>query len=126
MIDKIVDYEPGVMAIAIKAVTGTEMHFQGHFPGYPVMPGVLVVEALAQTGAICGLTLPEYKGGLAFFAGIDTIRFRRQVLPGDLLRLEVKVESVKMGVFKCNATALVGDEVAVHGKLMAALRKVDR
>ncbi|NMD14173.1 MAG: 3-hydroxyacyl-ACP dehydratase FabZ [Caldisericales bacterium] len=125
-VDKILELEPGVKAVGVKAVTGTESHFQGHFPGYPVMPGVLIVEALAQVGAVCGLSLPEYEGALAFFAGIENLRFKRQVVPGDLLRLEIVVESVKMGVFKCNATAYVGDEVAVSGRLLAALRKVEK
>jgi len=126
MVDKILDVQPGVKATGVKAVTMTESHFQGHFPDYPVMPGVLIVEALAQTGAICGLLMPEFNGAMAFFTGIDELRFKKQVVPGDLLRLEIIVESIKIGVFKCKATALVGDEVAVSGRLMAAMRKVDR
>jgi len=87
------------------------------------MPGVLIVEALAQVGAVALLSLPENKGRLAFFAGIDGVRFRRQVFPGDRLRLEVSISSMKMGIGKGDAKAYVGEELAVSGQLMFALAK---
>ena len=124
MIDRIEEVEPGVSAVGIKAVTSTEPHFQGHFPGMPIMPGVLIVEAMAQTAAVCGLLIPEFKGSDTFFTGIDKVKFKKPVTPGDVLRIEIKVTGMKMGIFKCDASATVeGAEVAV-GVLTAALRKV--
>ncbi|HOO97353.1 MAG TPA: 3-hydroxyacyl-ACP dehydratase FabZ [Caldisericia bacterium] len=126
MIDKILEVEPGVRAVGVKNVTNTEPHFQGHFPGLPTMPGVLIVEAMAQVGAVCGLLLPEYKGAITYFTGIDNLRFKKPVVPGDVIRIEVVVEKIRMGVFKCRATATVDGEEVVTGTLMAALRKVER
>src|SRR4028118_1769013 len=85
LIDKIIEIEYGKRAVGIKNVTANEPFFMGHFPGYPVMPGVLQVEAIAQVGAVAVLGMPENKGKLAFFAGVDEVRFKRQVVPGDTL-----------------------------------------
>ena len=87
LVDKILDYTPGQWARGVKCVTRTEPFFEGHFPGHPVMPGVLILEALAQTGAVAALSLPENKGKLALFGGIKNARFRKQVTPGDVLTL---------------------------------------
>ena len=87
LIDRIIEIEPGKRAVGIKNVTINEQFFQGHFPDYPVMPGVLIVEAIAQVGAVAMLQLEEYKGRIAFFAGLDNVRFKRQVKPGDTLRI---------------------------------------
>ena len=88
LVDKILDYTPGQWARGVKCVTRTEPFFQGHFPGHPVMPGVLILEALAQTGAVAALSLPENRGKLALFGGVKNARFRRKVTPGDVLEME--------------------------------------
>jgi 3-hydroxyacyl-[acyl-carrier-protein] dehydratase len=106
---------------AIKAVTINEGFFQGHFPGRPIMPGVLIVEALAQTGGIALGTMDEYKGRIAFFAGIDNVRFKRQVKPGDTLRLEVELTQLRRSIGTASALATVDGEVACKGDIMFAL-----
>lgn len=121
LVDQILELQAGKRAVGVKNVTMNEPFFQGHFPDYPVMPGVLIVEALAQVGAVAVLSMPEYAGRLAFFAGIDGVRFKRQVRPGDTLRLEVELLTLRMGVGKGEAKAYVGDELAVSGQLTFAL-----
>ena len=113
----IVELEPGVRAVGIKNVTANEPQFTGHFPGRPIMPGVLMVEALAQTAGVAVLTLDEYRGKLGLFAGIDDCRFRRLVQPGDTLRLEVTVEKLRGMFGRVRAVASVDGEVAVEGTL---------
>ncbi|MFN5368216.1 MAG: 3-hydroxyacyl-ACP dehydratase FabZ [Roseiflexaceae bacterium] len=121
LIDRIVELEPGVRAVAIKQVTINEPFFQGHFPDYPIMPGVLIIEALAQTGAVAGMVLPENKGKIALFAGIEGARFRRPVVPGDSLRLEVTIEAMKRGIGKAAAKATVDGNLACEAQLTFAL-----
>lgn len=113
LVDCIEEMEPGVRAVGYKNVTVNEPFFQGHFPKYPVMPGVLVVEALAQVGAVAILSLEENKGKLAFFGGIKNAKFRKQVVPGDRIKLETEIVKCKgpMGVGMAKAT--------VDGKLAA-------
>lgn len=125
LIDRVLDVEPGKYCVAIKNVTTNEPQFTGHFPDQPIMPGVLVVEALAQAGAVCALSMPENKNKLALFVGIDGFRFKRQVVPGDQIRLEVNIESIKMGIFKCFGRATVENEIVAEGRLMAAVRMVE-
>ena len=125
LIDRVLDVEPGKYCVAIKNVTTNEPQFTGHFPDQPIMPGVLVVEALAQAGAVCALSMPENKGKLALFVGIDGFRFKRQVVPGDQISLEVNIESIKMGIFKCFGRATVENEIVAEGRLMAAVRMVE-
>src|SRR5690242_6756587 len=103
-----------------------EGFFQGHFPNFPVMPGVLIVEALAQVGAVALLGTEEHRGKMAFFAGIDGVRFKRQVVPGDSLRLEVQLGRMRRGVGTGTATATVDGELAARGELMFALVDADR
>mgnify|MGYP001476709798 CR=1 FL=1 len=121
LVDKIIEMEPGKKAIGIKNVTANEPFFQGHFPGNPIMPGVLQVEALAQVGAVAVLSMEEYKGKLAVFAGIDKLRFKGQVVPGDTLRLEVEILSMRRNIGKGEAVAYVDDKVVCKGEIMFAL-----
>ena len=117
LIDRVVELEPGRRVVALKAVSANEPQFTGHFPGRPIMPGVLMVEALAQTGAVAVLSLPEHRGKLALFAGIDDCRFRRMVLPGDTLRLEITLEKLGRAFGRGRAVATVEGEVAVEATL---------
>lgn len=121
LVDKIIEIEEGKRAVGIKNVTINEPFFQGHFPGNPIMPGVLIVEAMAQVGAVAILSMEEYKGKLAVFTGIDKVRFKKQVVPGDTLRMEVEMIAMKRGIGKANASAYVGDQLAVSGELMFAI-----
>ncbi|WP_089964861.1 3-hydroxyacyl-ACP dehydratase FabZ [Lihuaxuella thermophila] len=121
LVDKITEFESGKRAVGIKNVTINEPFFQGHFPGYPVMPGVLIIEALAQVGAFVVLSKEENKGKLAFFAGIDNVRFREQVKPGDVLTLEVEMLRLRANIGKGKGVAKVGDKVVAEGELMFAL-----
>jgi 3-hydroxyacyl-[acyl-carrier-protein] dehydratase len=121
LIDRVIELEPGVRALAEKLVSANEPQFMGHFPGNPVMPGVLIVEALAQTGAVAALSLPEHAGKLVLFAGIDDCRFKRLVRPGDVLQLEVRLERMRRGVGKGSARATVGAELACEASLLFAL-----
>jgi len=109
-----------VRVVALKAVTGDEWFFAGHFPGRPIMPGVIMVEALAQAGAIAALSLEENRGKLALFAGIDDVRFKRIVVPGDELTLTCEIEAARGPVGRGKATARVGNELAVRGTLTFA------
>jgi 3-hydroxyacyl-[acyl-carrier-protein] dehydratase len=117
LIDRIVELEPGKRAVGIKAITANEPQFTGHFPGRPIMPGVLMVEALAQTAAVAVMTLDEYRGKLGLFAGIDDCRFRRMVLPGDTLVLKVEVEKLRGMFGRVRGVASVDGEVAVEATL---------
>ena len=125
LVDRIVACEPGKMIRGIKNVTINEPFFQGHFPGYPVMPGVMVIEALAQVSAILSYitagSKPDGKS-MIFFAGIDNARFRRQVMPGDQLTLESEVQRIVRGIGKFRTRARVGDEIAAEAELLAAIR----
>ena len=121
LIDTVEELEPGKRVVAKKCVTYNEPFFQGHFPGNPVMPGVLICEALAQAGAVANLGLDENKGKTAYFASMDKVKFKKKVLPGDVLMLEVELVKIKgpFGIAKAKAT--VDSKVAVSGEFTFAL-----
>ncbi len=121
LVDRVLEMEPGTRILGLKNITANEQFFQGHFPGRPIMPGVLIVEALAQAGSILLLSDPANRGRIPLFAGIDNFRFRKQVVPGDVLLLEVRILWRRGPVGKGAARALVGDQVAAEGELMFAL-----
>jgi 3-hydroxyacyl-[acyl-carrier-protein] dehydratase len=121
LVDKVIELEPGKRAVGIKQVSMGEIFFQGHFPGVPIMPAVLVVEALAQVGAVALLSQPENKGKIGLFAGMDEVRFRKPVYPGDTLRLEVTLDRVRGNFGKGTAKAYVDDEVATEAALLFML-----
>ena len=121
MIDEVEEYVPGESAIAYKHVDGNEYYFKGHFPGNPIMPGVLIVESLAQTGAVAILSMEENKEKNALFGGIDKIRFKRQVVPGDTLKLEVKIIKRKGPIGVGEAIATVDGKIAAKGELTFAV-----
>lgn len=123
LIDRITELESGKRAVAIKAVTATEPHFAGHFPEEHVMPGVLIIEALAQTGAVAMLSLEKNKGKIAYFAGINKARFKSKVKPGDLLVLEVEIIKERAGIGIGSAVAKVDGKVAVEAELMFAIER---
>jgi 3-hydroxyacyl-[acyl-carrier-protein] dehydratase len=120
LVDRIEEVEPGVRAVGVKSVTQNEPFFQGHFPDYPVMPGVLIVEAMAQVGAVGVMSVEEYRGKLALFAGIDNVRFRRQVVPGDVLTMEVEIERLKGRIGRGKGRATVAGERVCEADLMFA------
>ena len=121
LLDRVVDLEPGKRATGRKCVTMNEPFFQGHFPGKAVMPGVLILEALAQTGAICMLTVEGNEGKIVYFGGIDKVKFKRQVVPGDVLTLEVEITKSKGSFGVGTAIAYVEDKVAVEAILTFAI-----
>ena len=123
LIDRVLEIKMGESLVALKNVTMNELFFTGHFPGRPVMPGVLILEAMAQAGALLAYKSMNCKpsdGVLYYFAGIDNARFRRVVLPGDQLRLEVKVMRSKRDIWKLEGAAYVGDDLACYAEFMSA------
>jgi 3-hydroxyacyl-[acyl-carrier-protein] dehydratase len=123
LIDEVNELEVGIKATATKYIKEDDFWFKGHFPGYPVTPGVLMVEMLAQTGAVALLSKEENKGKLAFFAGINNVKFKRQVLPGDTLTLTTEIIKTKGSIGIGNATATVNGELAVSAEIKFAIQK---
>jgi len=121
LIDRVTDLVPGISCKAIKNVSANEMQFMGHFPQEHVMPGVLMIEALAQTGAVIILSLEENKGKIAYFAGIDKCKFKRKVIPGDTLHLEVEITKQRGPIGYGKAIASVNGEIAVIAELKFAV-----
>ena len=121
MIDEVEKYQPGESAVAYKYVNEKEWYFQGHFPGNPIMPGVLITESLAQTGAIAILSVEENRGKNALFGGIDKMKFKKIVLPGDKLKLEVKIIKKKGPIGVGEAIATVEGKIVAKGELTFAI-----
>jgi UDP-N-acetylglucosamine acyltransferase len=121
LVDKIIELEEGRRAVGIKNVTVNEPFFQGHFPGLPIMPGVLILEAMAQVGAVIALKMPENEGKLVYFAGIDQVRFRKPVVPGDQLRIEVEALKMKGTIGKLKCSAKVDGDIAAEGEILFSL-----
>ncbi len=121
LVDRILEVEEGKKAIGIKNVTINEPFFQGHFPGEPLMPGVLMVEAMAQVGLVALKSMDEYKDKLGVFTGIEKIRFKRQVVPGDTIRIEVELVKIRRGMGVAEGTVTVDGELACKGTIMFAL-----
>ncbi len=122
MVDRIIEYVPGERAVGLKNVTVNEPFFQGHFPGRPIMPGVLIVEAMAQVGGVVLMQMADMSGKLSLFAGIDKVRFRRPVIPGDQLVMTVELLCIKQRRFgKMQARAEVEGQLAAEGELMFSL-----
>lgn len=126
LVDKVLEVEAGKRIVAIKNVSTNEPFFQGHFPGFPIMPGVLIVEALAQTAGIAVAMLEEGKGKLGVFAGIDGMKFKRQVVPGDTLKLEAEILFSKLGVTKAKVIATVDGQTAAEGEIKFAMVSVNK
>ncbi|MGM0368226.1 MAG: 3-hydroxyacyl-ACP dehydratase FabZ [Actinomycetota bacterium] len=122
MVDEIVEVMPGKNITGIKHVREDEYYFKGHFPGNPIMPGVLMVEAIAQVGAVSLLMLPENKGKLALFAGIDKVRFKKLVKPGDDLEMQVEMLQFRRNIGKAKGVAKVGSNIACSAEIMFAIQ----
>jgi 3-hydroxyacyl-[acyl-carrier-protein] dehydratase len=122
LVDKVTEIVEGERVVGYKNVTINEPFFQGHFPDYPVMPGVLIIEALAQVGAVAMLGMEENKGKIGFLAGVDKCRFKRQVVPGDQLKLEVEITRIKGPIGKGKGTATVNGELACQAEIMFAIK----
>jgi 3-hydroxyacyl-[acyl-carrier-protein] dehydratase len=121
MIDRVTDYEPGKYCEAIRAISANEWFFTGHFSDYKVFPGVLIVESLAQAGAIAVLTLPENIGKKAFFRGIENMKFKKQVIPGDVLQINTQITLIRRGIGKGTGKAYVNGEIAAEGDISFVL-----
>lgn len=121
LVDRVIELVPGEYAIAEKDILATDEVFEGHFPGHPVFPGVLQLEAMAQTGAVAVLSEPESAGKIVLFARADDVRFRRPVVPGDVLRLEMRLSSSRGRVGKGDGKAYVGSELVSSGTLTFAI-----
>ncbi|MCX6384418.1 MAG: 3-hydroxyacyl-ACP dehydratase FabZ [Actinobacteria bacterium] len=120
-IDEITEYVPGEYAKGVKHVGEDEYYFKGHFPGNPIMPGVIIIETLAQVGAVIMLTSDKFKGKMVLFAGIDKVRFKKIVKPGDILELEVKILNLKLNIGKGAGEARVNGELACSAELLFSM-----
>jgi len=121
LIDEVIEMEEGKRVVAIKYVDAGEYYFEGHFPGEKIMPGVLIIEALAQAGAVAILSMPEHKGKIAYFGGIKEAKFRQKVVPGDKLRLEVALDRLRASAGTGTGAAYIGDKLACKCELLFAI-----
>lgn len=119
LIDRVTDLEPGVRAVGEHDFTGAEWYQAGHFPGNPIVPGVILVESMAQVATVLAMSLPEYRDGLGLFAGIDEMRFKRMVKPGDTGRFEAVIDRMRRGFARVSVKTFVGDELAAEGVIQA-------
>ncbi len=122
LIDRITELEPGVRAVGEHDFDGTEWYQPGHFPGNPIVPGVILVESMAQTAVVMAMSMPEYRDGLGLFAGIEEMRFKRIVRPGDTGRFEAAVDRMRRGFARVNVKTFVGDELAAEGVILAVFQ----
>ena len=122
LIDRITELEPGVRAVGEHDFDGTEWYQAGHFPGNPIVPGVILVESMAQVATVMAMSMPEYRDGLGLFAGIEEMRFKRMVKPGDTGRFEAAMDKFRRGFAKVNVKTYVGDELAAEGAILAVFQ----
>lgn len=122
LIDRVTELEPGVRAVAEHTFTGDEWYQAGHFPGNPIVPGVILVESMAQTATVMAMSMPGYRDGLGLFAGIEEMRFKRMVKPGDTGRFEAVMEKFRRGFARVTVRAYVGDELAAEGAILAVFQ----
>ncbi|WP_425803860.1 3-hydroxyacyl-ACP dehydratase FabZ [Desulfitobacterium sp. Sab5] len=126
LVDKILELEPGKKAVGIKNVTANEPHFQGHFPEHAIMPGILIVEALAQTAGIAVSVNEKSESKLGVLSGIDGMKFKRKVVPGDALKLEAEILVSKLGLIKAKVTASVDGQTAAEGEIKIMMTDLNR
>lgn len=125
LVDRITELEPGIRAVGYKCFSSTDFYFPGHFPEFPVVPGVLVAESLAQVGAVALLSMPQNKGKIVFFAGMDGFRFRKPVFPGDCIKLEVTLDKMRESFGIGTVKATINDIVVANGELKFAIQTLE-
>lgn len=123
LIDRVTELEPGVRAVAEHEFTGAEWYLAGHFPGDPIVPGVILTESMAQTATVAAMAHPDYRDGLGLFAGIEDMKFKRIVRPGDTARFVAEVEKLRRGFGRVKVSAFVGDELAAEGTILAIFQR---